>query len=296
MIGFGVVLCFFFFALQLGEVVSFKRIIPEIPGFTGPSSLPYALKNPNKKRWAQDLKRAMCTDACALKLFGMTKKKDLFFVESGAYDGEEHSNTLALEKYGNWSGLLIEPNPHLYRSIVALNRKCYAINAGLSTNNAVGFFPFVLAGPLGGFNHTFSSKHRKRMDGEVRSVKPWMNGKHGSGRVIKVPTYPLETMLKAVGKTDLVVDFWTLDTEGSEPGILAAVDWSRVTVGLLVVEHNDDSEMKDGIISALKGSGMVQASQGRGQDFEFYNPKYFTELGISNPAELIRMLGTNAEE
>lgn len=32
-----------------------------------------------------------------------------FFLESGARDGEEHSNSLALERSYGWQGLLIEP-------------------------------------------------------------------------------------------------------------------------------------------------------------------------------------------
>ena len=36
-----------------------------------------------------------------------------FYVEAGAYDGEELSNTLLFELYRNWTGLLVEPNPEV---------------------------------------------------------------------------------------------------------------------------------------------------------------------------------------
>ena len=46
------------------------------------------------------------------KDFGIDIKKRGFFIEAGASDGENISNTLYLEKKYNWKGLLVEPNPH----------------------------------------------------------------------------------------------------------------------------------------------------------------------------------------
>ena len=42
-------------------------------------------------------------------------KKNGFFVEAGAFDGENFSNTLLFELKHNWTGLLVEPNPDLYK-------------------------------------------------------------------------------------------------------------------------------------------------------------------------------------
>jgi hypothetical protein len=38
-----------------------------------------------------------------------------FFVEAGAYDGYEASNTYYFERFCGWKGLLVEPIPELYR-------------------------------------------------------------------------------------------------------------------------------------------------------------------------------------
>lgn len=37
-----------------------------------------------------------------------------FFVELGANDGVNQSNSLYFEKYRNWKGVLVEPIPHNY--------------------------------------------------------------------------------------------------------------------------------------------------------------------------------------
>ena len=41
-------------------------------------------------------------------------KKNGFFIEAGAGDGINISNTYVLEKQYNWNGLCVEPNLELY--------------------------------------------------------------------------------------------------------------------------------------------------------------------------------------
>ena len=48
-----------------------------------------------------------------------------FFIEAGAMDGETISNTLYLEVKYNWTGLLIEPNPHLAQMLVDKGRNAW---------------------------------------------------------------------------------------------------------------------------------------------------------------------------
>ena len=48
------------------------------------------------------------------ELFGR-KKRDGFFVEAGAHNGVEASNTLYFEKKMGWKGLLVEPNPDTFK-------------------------------------------------------------------------------------------------------------------------------------------------------------------------------------
>jgi hypothetical protein len=56
-------------------------------------------------------------------MFG-AKKRDGFFIEAGAHDGVEASNTLYLEKKMGWKGLLVEPNPDTFAGII-YNLKCF---------------------------------------------------------------------------------------------------------------------------------------------------------------------------
>ena len=45
-----------------------------------------------------------------------------FFIEAGAADGMRFSNTLLLEMKRNWTGLLVEPSPALFKSLLLRNR------------------------------------------------------------------------------------------------------------------------------------------------------------------------------
>ena len=79
-----------------------------------------------------------------LKLF--KGKKNGFFIEAGAFDGQVFSNTLLLEMNYNWTGLLIEPNPKAFQELLAKNRKSYAMESCLSVKEEVTEVSFDVAG------------------------------------------------------------------------------------------------------------------------------------------------------
>jgi len=55
--------------------------------------------------------------------FFVKKKRNGFFIECGAYDGEGYSNTLLFELERNWTGLLIEPNYKAFKDLKEKQRK-----------------------------------------------------------------------------------------------------------------------------------------------------------------------------
>ena len=103
-------------------------------------------KNNDKSQFGQDEKVA--------KLFNY--KRNGFFIEAGAYDGEVYSNTLQLERRYNWTGLLVEPNPDNFVKLLAKNRKSYAIETCLSITDKVEEVFFDAAGNLLLKNKKFS--------------------------------------------------------------------------------------------------------------------------------------------
>ena len=73
------------------------------------------------------------------------QRRNGFFVEAGAADGERFSNSLFFDKSRGWSGLLVEANPELYSTLMEKNRHCFSINACLSPNSATAKVKFRLS-------------------------------------------------------------------------------------------------------------------------------------------------------
>ena len=83
----------------------------------------------------------------AIKIAEIFKnKKNGFFIEAGAYDGEVFSNTLLLEAKMNWTGLLVEPNPDAFEELRYKNRKSHLIETCLSMKPEVTEVEFDVAG------------------------------------------------------------------------------------------------------------------------------------------------------
>lgn len=48
-------------------------------------------------------------------------KKNGFFVDVGAHDGKDISNSLFFEEYLNWDGICIEPNAKVYKELLKID-------------------------------------------------------------------------------------------------------------------------------------------------------------------------------
>ncbi|KAF6201526.1 hypothetical protein GE061_003917 [Apolygus lucorum] len=57
----------------------------------------------------------------------LQNKKNGFFIEVGALDGETRSNTLYFERFLNWTGLLIEPDPLNFANLLRKKPKCLVV-------------------------------------------------------------------------------------------------------------------------------------------------------------------------
>ena len=74
-----------------------------------------------------------------------------FFVECGAYDGINMSNTFFFEEVRNWTGLLIEGSEGVFKKLLLSGRNAYMINACLNTEASSDQVTFLdEGGGLGG--------------------------------------------------------------------------------------------------------------------------------------------------
>jgi FkbM family methyltransferase len=145
-------------------------------------------------------------------------KPNGFFVEVGANDPVEGSQTWHLERAG-WSGILVEPQPDLAEKLRQMRKaKVFAV-ACSSPQHAGGTLPLHIAG-------AFSSFDPKLMVAGVKAAAP-----------IEVPVRTLDSLLSEA-RAPVPIDFLSVDVEGHEIAVLSGFDFPRWRPRLILLEDH----------------------------------------------------------
>lgn len=166
-----------------------------------------------------------------------------FFIEFGATNGVELSNTLLLETEYGWDGLLAEPARGWHTALNA-NRQCM-IDTRCITERS---------GDTVIFNQTVDMTlstidHYSSTDYHADSRK--------SGDRYEVQTISLNELLEERG-APTQIDYLSADTEGSELAILGALDFGRFRPSVITVEHNFEAAARSGLFDLLTGQGYTR--------------------------------------
>ncbi len=167
-----------------------------------------------------------------------------YFVEFGATDGVMLSNSLLLEREFGWTGLCAEPNPKFFRQL-AVNRRCKVLPAciGSVTGDKVSF---IMADAYGGIvDFAGADSHASKREAY-----------RAQGEVIEITTVSLHDFLTQNGAPQ-VIDYLSIDTEGSEYAILSAFPFDKWTIRFITVEHNY-TPMRQKIYDLLTPLGYVR--------------------------------------
>ncbi len=171
--------------------------------------------------------------------FELSEMRGGFFVEFGATDGLTNSNSWRLEKQFGWSGILAEPNPVWHAALDrnrsgAIDKRCVYSRSG----ETLGFM--ATEDPeLSGISASAGRDH-------FAAVRQ-------AGTAIEVETVSLDDLLDQHA-APAVIDYMSIDTEGSELEILEAFDFGKRQVHLLSVEHSN-SPQEPKIDAFLAGHG-----------------------------------------
>lgn len=216
------------------------------------------------------------------QIFKGRRREKLFMVESGAFDGVLSSNTLFLEAVRGWGCLLVEANPLLLPVILGTRRRCHVFSGGLQmSDKPVEYADFHPAHTMGSFDSFVDKEMLSIVKAKVRLLKNQIVGKdtkaEADTKSISVPSFPLHRILLAAGQR--VVDYWSLDTQGSEPLILAHTNFSAIEVGVLTVEHEEHAARRYEICKTLEQRGFTRV-QKTGKDDYFANRAYFERRGF----------------
>jgi FkbM family methyltransferase len=194
-----------------------------------------------------------------------------YFVEFGAMAGVAFSNSYVMEQLG-WSGVVSEPNP-VFGKKLHRRRSCYVSTKCVfdTTGSTVRFHAVQDRQALStveGFG-TDDARADLREDFET----------------VEVETITLNDLLDEAGAPALI-DFLSIDTEGSEPVILRAFDFDRHPIRAISVEHND--HQRDELYELLTSKGYRRKWPEISGHDDWY-VRTDLELGDRDPAARDRM-------
>lgn len=172
-----------------------------------------------------------------LKYFNNKKKG--FFIEAGAWDGEDLSNTIYMETQMEWTGLLVEPNIGVYKKLKGKKRNTHSINSCLSIKGYAEKVKFDTADVFGAIEDEENPNKDELLDLRNRYQNQFRH-KDVARETILVQCFPLYSLLLAIGNPR--VDFMSLDIEGSELAVLRTIPFDKVHIELFLIETQHSNE------------------------------------------------------
>ena len=159
------------------------------------------------------------------KLLKYMNYKSGFYIECGANDGIDQSNTWYFEKYMNWRGLLIEAHPKIFNELKK-NRstKNILVNNFLVSNN-------------------YKSKIINISNNDLMS-------KFCSYDKESLPTQAI-TLTEILEKKNIpkLIDLFSLDVEGYEFEVLEGIDFKNYKFKFFLIETNNFNKLNNYLIA-----------------------------------------------
>ena len=143
-----------------------------------------------------------------------------YFIECGANDGVDQSNTWYFEKILNWSGILIEP----------LNKQFQELKKNRSKKNK--FFNLALC----------SSEAENILlmeDNDLQSKSIIDSSKTVKSNFESVNSQTLTKVLDEISAPDLI-DFFSLDVEGFEHQVIKGINFDKYNFKYFLIETKND--------------------------------------------------------
>jgi FkbM family methyltransferase len=159
------------------------------------------------------------------KLLQYINYKNGFYIECGANDGVDQSNTWHFEKFKNWHGILIEAHPEMFRELKKnRDKKNILVNKFLVSNN-------YKSQTVNISNNDLISKFSTTNEGSSLSA-------------------PI-TLTEVLKKTNVpkLIDLFSLDVEGYEFEVLEGIDFENYKFKYFLIETNNFDKLNSYLIA-----------------------------------------------
>ena len=191
-------------------------------------------------------------------------KRNGYFVEFGATNGIDLSNSHILENKFGWRGIIAEP-ARVWHKALFKNRQCHIETKCISAKS----------GEQVEFNETESAELSTIK--KFSDVDGWAKARQ-SGKIYQVETLSLIDLLDQVPppppqnpalNTPRYIDYLSIDTEGSEYEILQNFDFKRYKFRIITCEHNY-TPMREKIHALLVRNGYRRVLEAFSQWDDWY--------------------------
>ncbi len=181
-------------------------------------------------------------------------KKNGYFIELGATNGIDSSNTYLLEKNFGWDGILAEPAKYWHPSLKQ-NRKSN-IETDCVWRDSGSTLSF----------HEVDAAERSTITGYEKSDEH--APERQAGHSYNVNTISLNDLLEKY-RAPARIDYLSIDTEGSELDILSNLDFDKYQIGIISCDHNY-MPIRGKIFDLLTGHGYIRKYPGFSQWDDWY--------------------------
>ena len=196
------------------------------------------------------------------KIMNYINKQDGYFVELGANDGINQSNTKHFELYKGWQGVLIEPSPKRFKELKKFRKSrnsfynCACVSFDFSKETIELMYSNLLTIPLEGRND-IQDRVAHAISGESHTEREKTFTFHARART-------LQSILDE-SKSPKLIDLLSLDVEGGELEVLGGVDFNRTNFRYIVIETRSINEIR----LLLKAKNYLEIAQLSHHDFLF---------------------------
>lgn len=184
-------------------------------------------------------------------------KSDGFYVEFGATNGVDLSNTHMLEKYFSWHGILAEPARRWHQDLRSNRDATIEHNCVWRTSGEELIFKETDIAELS----TIDAFTDTDVNRDLRL----------SGSQYRVTSISLDDLLQK-HNAPKQIDFLSIDTEGSELDILSTFPFERWNICFIAVEHNY-SPQREALHKLLTLNGYKRVHQNISKFDDWYVPK-----------------------
>lgn len=173
----------------------------------------------------------------------LRKIENGFYVDIGAYHPVLSSNTHYFNRFENWSGINVEPNPAQIGFFRKARPNDVNLNVGVSAQKAkLNYYVLKDLPMMNSFSLDFIKKA-----GKEDAIE----------KIIEVETLPLEAILDEYLPENKAIDLLNVDVEGLDTEVLESNDWNKYRPKSIVIEIDINGFETNSVNRFLLDAGYV---------------------------------------